>query len=219
VGPNGSGKTSLLKLILGVLRPERGRVVLDGEPLFDSESGLDLPIEGRRLGYVPQGFGLFPHLTVVENVEFGLNGDPALASAPARRERALSLLAELEVGALAGRRPSVLSGGERQRVALARALGRRPRALLLDEPLAALDAGGRKRVRSFLAASLERLGLPAVIVTHDPRDAEALAGTIAVIEAGQLVQLGTLEELRAKPWSPFVEEFQASGADSRLRSR
>jgi ABC-type sulfate/molybdate transport systems ATPase subunit len=219
VGPNGSGKTSLLKLILGVLRPERGRVVLDGEPLFDSDAGLDLPTEGRRLGYVPQGFGLFPHLSVVENVEFGLNGDPALGSAGARRERALSLLAELEVVELAARRPSLLSGGERQRVALARALARRPRALLLDEPLAALDAGGRRRVRSFLAASLERLALPAVIVTHDLRDAEALAPTIAVIEAGALVQLGTLEELRAKPASPFVEEFQGSVNDRGERSR
>lgn len=208
VGPNGSGKTTLLKLILGLSKPLRGAIALDGRSLFDSSSGLDVPVEERRIGYLPQGFGLFPHLSVVENVEFGLKAEPG-STRVSRRERALSLLADLEALDLASRRPPSLSGGEAQRVALARALARQPRALLLDEPLAALDAGARKRVRVFLSETIARLALPTIVVTHDARDAEALGAVIAVIEEGKLVRLGTLEQLRRVPASPFVEEFRA----------
>jgi molybdate transport system ATP-binding protein len=219
IGPNGSGKTSLLRLILGVLRPTSGRIVLDGEAVFDSEANIDVPTEDRRFGYLPQGYGLFPHLNVVENVEFGLLDDPLLGSSKARRRRARELLAELDVEQLAERKPVLLSGGERQRVALARALARRPRALLLDEPLAALDPGARHRVRKFLGEYLAELGLPTIIVTHDRRDAEAVARTLVVVEAGRIVQLGTLDELRAQPASAFLAEFQGTTGTPERPSR
>jgi molybdate transport system ATP-binding protein len=217
-GPNGAGKTSLLLLILGVLRPDAGRVGLGDRVLFDAARGIDVPTEERRIGYVPQDYALFPHMTVVENLEFALachdrDGAHNRGSGPrrrARRDEAMALLADLEVSALAPRRPRTLSGGERQRVALARALAVAPEALLLDEPLAALDVGARRQVRAFLASYLTRLGLPAIVVTHDPTDAVALGERIAVVEAGRLVQVGTAAELRAAPASPFVAEFLAS---------
>ena len=203
VGPNGAGKTSLLRVLLGVAGPARGRIALDGVTLLDSARGIDLPPEERRLGYVPQHFALFPHLSAVANVEFGISR----SHGPGRRARALALLESLEVAHLAGRRPAALSGGERQRVALARALAPGPKALLLDEPLSALDVGARRQVRDFLAAQLRALSLPALVVTHDAGDAEALAGRIAVLEGGALVQVGTPAELRAAPATRFVADF------------
>ncbi len=201
VGPNGAGKTSLLRVLLGVLGPARGRIALDGVPLLDTARGIELPPEQRRLGYVPQHYALFPHLSVLANVEFGM---PRGLSRPAR---ALALLESLEVAHLAGRRPAALSGGERQRVALARALAAEPKALLLDEPLAALDVGARRQVRDFLAARLRTLALPTLLITHDAGDACALAERIAVLENGALVQLGTPDELRAAPATRFVADF------------
>lgn len=214
VGPNGSGKTSLLRLILGASPATRGKIAIGPELLFDSRSSVDVPTEDRRLGYLPQGYGLFPHMSALENVEFGLRADRTLDGPSARRDRAYALLRELEVSELAERRPGQLSGGERQRVALARALSANPRALLLDEPLAALDPGSRKRVRSFLSEYLSGLGLPTLLVTHDPRDVRALARRVAVIEAGRVIQSGTLEELRSSPASAFVEEFQSALGDT-----
>jgi molybdate transport system ATP-binding protein len=207
VGPNGAGKTSALLLALGVLRPAAGRVVLGGDVLFDSATGTDVAAEDRRIGYLPQDYGLFPHLTAAANIEFALGCRGGARSG--HRDRARALLADLEIGALADRRPATLSGGERQRVALARALAIEPRALLLDEPLAALDVGARRAVRGFLAATLARLGLPAIVVTHDAADAVALGDRIAVIESGRLVQTGSLADLRAAPASPFVAAFAA----------
>lgn len=210
VGPNGSGKTTLLHMILGTIRPRSGRVVLGGRTLFDSERDVDLPPEERGLGYVPQDYGLFPHMTVRENVEFALRCRSHRTGRRAIRERAICVLEELDVGGLALRRPAGLSGGERQRVALARALAAQPSALLLDEPLAALDAGARRQVRSFLGSYLQKLGLPAVVVTHDLGDAAALGEQIAVLEAGQVVQTAPLSELRTRPASPFVAQFVQS---------
>jgi len=206
-GPNGSGKTSLLLMILGVRRPERGRVTIDGAPLFDAEAGVDLPVEARRIGYLPQTFGLFPHLSARENVEFAL---ACLTPAPpprARRERARELFADLGIEPLAELRPSALSAGERQRVALARAIAAEPRALLLDEPFAALDVGTRRQVRVFLREYLERLRLPTVVVSHDAKDAQAMGGTITVLEAGRVVQAGAWSELLRSPASEFVREL------------
>lgn len=208
IGPNGSGKTSLLRALLGVVRPLTGKIAIGDTLLFDTATGVDVPTEDRRLGYLPQGYGLFPHLSALENVEFAVACGPGPRSSRLRRERARALLAELDAEAIAGTAPTRLSGGERQRVALARALAAEPRALLLDEPLAALDPGARQRVRSFLLDYLERLELPTLIVTHDLADARALGRTVAVLEAGKLIQHGPLEDLEKLPSSSFLERFR-----------
>lgn len=207
VGPNGSGKTTLLRVLAGAQRPDTGTVALAGRTVFDSAAGVDLPVEGRGVGYVPQGYGLFPHLTVVDNVAFGLRYAGSVASRPQRRTAALACLEELGCAHLAQRRPARLSGGERQRVALARALAPGPGVLLLDEPLAALDVTARRSVRGFLVDKLNSLGVPSVVVTHDVRDAAALGGPVLVLEAGRVTQTGTLEQLRTTPATDFVSEF------------
>jgi len=203
VGPNGAGKTSALMMILGALAPARGRVALDGAALYDGERRIDVAVERRRIGFVPQRYALFPHLSVLDNVAYGVR-------APSRAERlrrAMETLAELDAAPLAGRRPRELSGGEMQRVALARALASRPRALLMDEPLAALDVTIRREVRRFLAERLRALAIPTVLVTHDVDDAEALDGPIVVLEAGAVVQTGRLADLAASPRTEFVAHF------------
>ncbi len=181
VGPNGAGKTSLLLLTLGALRPTRGMVTLHGDVLCDTARGLALPIEARRIGYVPQDFALFPHLDVLGNVLFGVP-----RSHPDRPLRAVELLARFDLTALARRRVGTLSGGERQRVALARALCVAPEGLLLDEPLAALDAQARLDLRQTLREALRRRRLPAVIVTHDPLDVAALSERVLTLAAGRV---------------------------------
>ena len=209
-GPNGAGKTTLLKMLLGILAPRRGRISLDGRALFDESLGIDLPPEQRRLGYVPQDYALFPHLDVAGNVAFGLP----------RRERDGRLretLQALQLAHLARRRVQTLSGGERQRVALARALAPQPRALLLDEPFAALDAQARRQLRESLAARLAALRLPALVVSHDPADA-TLGSRIVVLEQGRIAQQGTLAELRERPATEFVRELAASGSRPSLRA-
>lgn len=212
IGPNGSGKTSLLRALLGLIRPLAGKITIGDTTLFDSERGIDVPTEDRRLGYLPQGYALFPHLSALENVEFAVAGGPDKLTPRARRDRARALLAELEAEGLADSSPPRLSGGERQRVALARALALEPRALLLDEPLSALDPGARLRVRAFLLEYLERLSLPTLIVTHDPADAVALGRSVAVLEAGRLVQHGRFEDLDKLPASSFLERFRRAAA-------
>jgi len=206
VGPNGAGKTSLLLMLLGVLRPESGSIVLGERVLFDGAAGVDVPVEGRELGYVPQEYALFPHLSVRQNIEFALRCRAGLT--PGEVEpRTAQVLAELKLSALGERRVTALSGGEKQRVALARALSVRPRALLLDEPLAAFDIAARRQTRAFLADYLGRLELPTIVVTHDAADARALAARMVVLEAGRIVQTGSWAELEARPASAFVAEF------------
>jgi ABC-type sulfate/molybdate transport systems ATPase subunit len=205
VGPNGSGKTSLLRLLAGVVSPDRGRLQVGQELWLDTEGGLEVPCQRRQVGYVPQGYGLFPHMSVVDNVAFGLSVGPERAPRRRRRARALEALAELGCQGLADRRPATLSGGEAQRVALARALVRQPRLLLLDEPMAALDVGARRQVRAFLVEQLQ--GRASVVVTHDLRDVQALGAPICVLEQGRVVQRGALEELRAAPANAFVAEL------------
>jgi molybdate transport system ATP-binding protein len=200
MGPNGAGKTTLLRALLGAERPDAGCVALNDRVLFDRERGVELPPEARAMAYVPQGYGLFPHLTVLENVLFGIRRDPP----DERRARASRLLDELEVADLATRMPSKLSGGEQQRVALARAMATEPRLLLLDEPLSALDAGARPRVRRFLAEWLADSGIPALVVTHDPADARAFADEVLVLEEGRVVQRGAPDQLAVRPASEFV---------------
>jgi molybdate transport system ATP-binding protein len=205
VGPNGAGKTRALMLILGAARPESGRVLLEGQPLYDAEQGVDVPVDRRRIGFLPQRYALFPHLDVLANVAFGI-------AAPSRAERleaARAALAELDAEALCRRRPEELSGGEAQRVALARALAARPRALLLDEPLAAADVAFRRDMRRLLAARLRAWALPTVVVTHDRADVEALDGDVIVLEAGAVTQRGSLTELAAHPATDFVRQLTA----------
>jgi molybdate transport system ATP-binding protein len=195
VGPSGAGKTTILRAVAGLVRPARGRLALDGETLFDSERGIDRPPEQRRVGLVFQEYALFPHLSVERNVGFG------------GRERVAELLERFRIGHLAKARPEELSGGERQRVALARALARDPAVLLLDEPMAALDAHTRAGVRAELQELLRELALPTILVTHDFEDAAALAGRVGVIADGRVLQLGTPDELVAAPSDAFVASF------------
>lgn len=213
VGPNGAGKTSLLSLLLGVLPVERGRIEVGDTLLLDTATSVEVPPEHRRMGYVPQDYALFPHLTVRGNIEFALSSTSSRWTRATRAQRVDEVLHELGLEAYAERRPQTLSGGEKQRVALARALSVRPRALLLDEPLAALDVHSRREVRRFLGAYLGRLGLPTVVVTHDVLDARILGQRVAVLEAGRVTQCGTWAELAARPASRFVEEFVASATE------
>jgi molybdate transport system ATP-binding protein len=203
-GPNGAGKSTLLRLLLGLETPSGGRVLLDGRVLFDSAAGIELPPEDRFLGYVPQDYALFPHLDVRDNVAFGL----ARLGRNERRARTQAVLDSLELASLARRRVQTLSGGERQRVALARALAPQPRALLLDEPFAALDAQARQKLRRSLSQRLAEWGLPALIVSHDPADAP-IGQRLVVLEQGRVVQQGTIAELRAQPATGFVAELCA----------
>ena len=209
VGPNGAGKTSLLRMLLGDLAPRRGRIRLGGATLFDHAARVDVPVEQRGIGFLPQRYALFPHLDALHNDAYGI----AAPTRARRLELAREAMRELDVEALAARRPAELSGGEAQRVALARALARRPRALILDEPLAALDVTVRRDVRRFLAERLRAWRLPTVVVTHDPADAEALAGDLLVMERGAVTQTGRLAELVRAPKTDFVRDF-ASGPHS-----
>ena len=195
VGPSGAGKTSVLRAIAGLLRPERGRIALGDDTWLDTASRVDLPPERRRVGLVFQEYALFPHLTVRGNVAFG------------GRDRVDELLERFGISGLAEARPGAISGGERQRVALARALARDPGVLLLDEPLSALDAHTRRRVRTELREVLGDLGLPALIVTHDFEDATSLADRVGVLVEGRLLQVGSPSELVASPADAFVAGF------------
>ncbi|MDG2281625.1 MAG: ABC transporter ATP-binding protein [Longimicrobiales bacterium] len=211
VGPNGSGKTTLLRAIAGAVPVTHAHVEIGKTVLESTEPGIHVPIELRRVGYVPQGYGLFPHLTVLENVEFGLSTGPDRPPAETRRTRALEMLIELDCKPLANRHVDRLSGGEQQRIALARALVLEPDLLLLDEPLAALDATRRRAVRHFLAERLQAFGRPSIIVTHDVRDVVALNANIVVLEKGHVVQQGSLASLRQAPVNDFIAEFIGAG--------
>ncbi len=211
IGPNGAGKTTLLRAIAGAPTALKGRIEVGGRALLDTARGVALPPHARRIGYVPQGLGLFEHLTALDNVAFGCpRGRRGLA-------QALSTLERFGAGELADRFPSSLSGGERQRVALARAFAPTPEAMLLDEPLSALDPALRRQTRALLVEVLGQARLPAIVVTHDARDVRALGGLVAVVEGGAVVQVGTMAQLVAAPASPFVEEFFDILSDPKAR--
>lgn len=202
LGPNGSGKTTCLDLLAGLRTPDRGRVVLDGTVLCDTERGIDLPPEDRHIGVVFQEDALFSHQTVRGNVAYG---PQARHVAPHDVRRTVAeWLDRLDLAALADRRVSQLSGGQRQRVAIARALASDARILLLDEPFSSLDATTRAEVRAELRAFLGHVGVPALVVTHDPLDAFVVGDRLAVVEDGRVAQIGTGEELLSHPRTPFV---------------
>jgi molybdate transport system ATP-binding protein len=202
-GPSGSGKSTLLRIAAGLLRPASGRVVRGDEVWLDTASAINLAPELRGCGYVFQDYALFGHLRVWQNVAYGLRG----LSRGERRRRADGLLERFGIGALADARPATLSGGERQRVALARALASEPRALLLDEPLSALDARTRASASRELSTVLREASVPALLVTHDFTEAAVLGDRVAVIDDGRIVQEGTAGELAAAPASAFVADF------------
>lgn len=203
VGPNGSGKTTLLRLLAGGLRPTQGRAIVCGRVLVDTSTGRCLPPEEREVGYLPQGYGLFGHMTAQDNVGYGMRG----RSRQERRRRSRELLTELGVGALGPRRPSTLSGGEQQRVSLARALGASPQLLLLDEPTAALDVTVKQQTRELLAPHLRHPGRCAVVVTHDLRDLLAWKPMIVLMLDGRLIAQGSLATLCRQPGHAFLAEL------------
>ncbi|HET7476086.1 MAG TPA: ABC transporter ATP-binding protein [Dermatophilaceae bacterium] len=201
LGPNGAGKTTLLRTLAGTTALAAGSLRLDGRLLDDGERCF-VPPEHRRVGVVFQDYRLFPHLSARDNVAFGPSARGARRAAA--RRAADDWLARLGVGDLAGRRPGGLSGGQAQRVALARALATDPRLLLLDEPLAALDAHTRGQVRTELGAALRSFAGPALLVTHDPLDALMLADRLLVLETGRVVQDGTPGEVARRPATAYV---------------
>jgi molybdate transport system ATP-binding protein len=205
LGPNGSGKSTFLKAVAGLLPVARGRVVLAGEVLEDPAAAIRVPTERRPIGFVFQDYLLFPHLSALENVAFGLRARGTTRAAA--RATALEWLERVGLTAHASARPRALSGGQAQRVALARALATRPRLLLLDEPLAALDAGARLEVRRLLRRHLASFEGIRLIVTHDPLEAAAMADRLVVIEEGCVVQTGTPAEVSQHPRSPYVAEL------------
>jgi molybdate transport system ATP-binding protein len=202
-GPSGAGKTSVLRVAAGLLRPDHGRVECNRKTWLDTEAGVDHPPEARRCGYVFQDYALFEHLSAWRNVAYPLRGRPRRE----RRARAHELLERFGIGHRADARPRTLSGGERQRVALARALARRPEALLLDEPLSALDPSTRGSAGRELAALLAEAAVPTLLVTHDFADAAVLGDCVGVVDGGRIVQLGSAAELAAAPASAFVAGF------------
>src|SRR5205807_1596481 len=205
LGPNGAGKTTVLRALAGLLPLAEGRVVLDGQVLEDTASRIHVAVERRPIGMVFQEYLLFPHLSVLENVAFGLRSR-GVGRAAARRAAA-AWLERLGLPTVADARPSTLSGGQQQRVALARALATDPRMLLLDEPLSALDVSVRAEVRRDLRRHLREFPGVNLLVTHDPLEAVALADRLIVLEGGRVLQTGTPAEVTEHPRSPYVADL------------
>ena len=206
IGPSGSGKTTLLRIIAGLEAPDAGSIRFDGEDTTRERAAA------RRVGFVFQHYALFRHLTVFENVAFGLRvrRRSVRPSPTAIRERVIELLRLVQLEAWADRLPNQLSGGQRQRVALARALAIEPRVLLLDEPFGSLDAKVRKKLRRWLRRFHDKLRITSVFVTHDQEEALEVADRVVVMNSGHVEQLGTPEEIYDWPASPFVHDFLGS---------
>ncbi|MFN4129144.1 MAG: sulfate/molybdate ABC transporter ATP-binding protein [Paracoccaceae bacterium] len=203
LGPSGSGKTTLLRILGGLEFPSSGRV------LFNGQDATGMSVQDRRAGFVFQSYALFRHMTVFENIAYGLRARPR-ATRPLKAEidrRVLKLLDLIQLPQIAARYPTQLSGGQRQRVALARALAIEPRMLLLDEPFGALDAKVRKELRQGLRDIHDETGLTSVFVTHDQDEAMELADLVVVMSMGRIEQIGKPAEIRAKPATQFVREF------------
>lgn len=195
-GPSGAGKSSLANAIAGLLRPDAGRIALDGEVLFDSAKGIDLPPERRRIGYVFQDARLFPHLTVAANLDYGLKRTPRNLRRVARDQ----VIALLDIAPLLHRRPAGLSGGEKNRVAFGRAVLTSPRLLIFDEPLASLDGARKAEILPFIERLRDELAIPMVYVSHAVEEILRLADDVAVIDAGRVQRVGpTVQTLNAGP--------------------
>jgi molybdate transport system ATP-binding protein len=190
-GPSGAGKTTIINMIAGLLRPDRGKIALDGEALFDSAASVDLPAWRRRIGYVFQEGRLFPHLSVRHNLDYGrwMSGQPVDAAAFAH---AIELL---DIGHLLDRRPGKLSGGERKRVAVGRALLMRPRLLLLDEPLASLDDARKLDILPYLIRLRDEARVPMIYVSHNAAEVRQIASRVVRIEGGKVMAIGGTELL------------------------
>jgi molybdate transport system ATP-binding protein len=194
-GPSGSGKTTILRCLAGLDRPDAGTIVFGEEVWFDARTRAWVGPQGRRVGFLHQEYALFPHLTVRQNVAFGLSGKPG----EARDKRVRAILDRTGLSGLSERRPSELSGGQQQRAALARALGPAPRILLLDEPLSALDAPTRDALRTQLRQQLVDLAIPSIVVTHDRIEALSLGDRMIALVDGRIRQVGSVEEVFARP--------------------
>jgi molybdate transport system ATP-binding protein len=205
LGPNGAGKSTLLRVLAGLVALESGELRLGERALDEPGKGRFVPPQQRRLGVVFQDHRLFPHLRVIDNVAFGLRSR-GVGAGPAR-QAAERWLERVGVADLRRRHPKQLSGGQAQRVALARALACEPDALLMDEPLAALDVQTRATVQADLREHLAAFGGPAIIVTHDPIEALLLAGRIVVLEHGRVAQAGSPAEITSRPLTPYVAQL------------
>lgn len=208
VGHSGCGKSTLLQLIAGLLLPDKGRISIGEHLFFDQGKRRHVPPEERNIGFVFQNYALFPHLSVFENVCYGL--DSKTYSKSQKKDKAMKLLVTLGIDHLKRSKPADLSGGEQQRVALARALVLNPQALLLDEPLSALDITTRGHVRRELKKTLSGLCVPKILVTHDYEDAISLGDRILVMDRGRVIQEGTSKALLMHPRSSFVADFSGT---------
>jgi molybdate transport system ATP-binding protein len=190
-GPSGAGKSRTLACVAGIVRPERGRIVLGDDVWFDSDAGKVLAIHRRRAAYVFQSLALFPHMTAAGNVAYGIPRD---VPKPDRRRIAIEMLGKMRVPQLADRLPRTFSGGEAQRVALARAFAMRPRVMLLDEPFSALDAGVKTELLREVSERLGDAQIPTILVTHQPEEAELLGERVVFIERGRITRTASMSE-------------------------
>ena len=212
LGASGSGKTTLLRSVAGLEQPAQGRITIGDAVLYDSTAGIEMPVEKRGLGLVFQSYALWPHRTVFENVAYGLR--LRNTNAGDIDQRVNQALTNLGLGALATRLPHQLSGGQQQRVAIARALVYNPPVVLMDEPLSNLDAKLREEARAWLRELIVRLGLSALVVTHDQTEAMAMSDKILLLNYGKIEQQGTPEEMYSRPQTQFTAEFM--GSNNRL---
>jgi molybdate transport system ATP-binding protein len=206
-GYSGSGKSLSLRLAAGLAKPDSGRVVLNGEVVFDSETGQRVPPQKRNLGFVFQDLALFPHMSVLKNITYGLQH----LSKEERHERADEFLTRFHLEGLSKRLPREISGGQRQRVALARALARRPKALLLDEPFSALDLPLKIELWELIAQVRESLGIPIVVVTHDPVDARNLSDRLIVYQSGRVLRSDVPSRVLHDPDAPELFTLAEAG--------
>ncbi|WP_295478528.1 ABC transporter ATP-binding protein [uncultured Sutterella sp.] len=204
LGPSGCGKTTLLRMIAGLETPDAGEIHFDGKPVWSGAQGVNLPPEDRGIGFVFQDFALWPHLSVFENVAFALRARGDLTDLRARVAEALSLVGLAD---FAKRRVSELSGGQQQRVGFARAIVPRPKIILFDEPLSALDALLRETMRFEITAITRRLGMTSIFVTHDQMEAMSMSDRIVVMLKGAVEQTGTPEEIYRHPATRFTADF------------